>query len=99
MAANVRGYMLNLDFGTNFTVNSPVQILARSFLPDINLMGTVSDYQSLGSGPAGGGFTGAHAFQAGTQYTLVFSVTRTAVNHGRHHRKHHLAVGPIGRTQ
>ncbi len=74
----VRGYMLNLDFGATFSVNSPVQLLARSFLPDNNLMGTVADYESLGSGPAGGGYVGAAAFQAGTEYTLVFTVARTA---------------------
>jgi hypothetical protein len=34
----------------------------------------------LGSGPSGGGYTNAPAFQASVQYTLVFSVTRTAVN-------------------
>jgi hypothetical protein len=77
---NVRGYMLNLDWGTNFTANSPLQLLARNFLNDNNLMGTVADYASLGSGPAGGGYAGAQAFQAGTQYTLVFTVARTGVN-------------------
>jgi hypothetical protein len=77
---NVRGYMLNLDFGTNFTANSPLQLLARNFLNDNNLMGTVADYVSLGSGPAGGGYSNAPSFHAGTQYTLVFTVARTAVN-------------------
>jgi hypothetical protein len=76
----VRGYMLNLDWGTNFSANSPLQLLVRDYLPDNNLMGTVGDYVSLGSGPAGGGYTGAPAFQAGTEYTLVFEVARTAVN-------------------
>jgi hypothetical protein len=76
----VRGYMLNLDFGTNFSVSSPLQLLVRNTLQDDNLMGTVGDYASLGSGPAGGGYSNAPAFQAGTQYTLVFSVARTAVS-------------------
>lgn len=76
----VRGYLLNLDFGQTFTANSPLQLLARSFLLDDNLMGSIGDYQSYGSGPAGGGYTGAPAFQAGTQYTLEFTVARTAVN-------------------
>ena len=76
----VRGYLLNLDFGTNFSANSPLQLLARNFLPDDNLMGSIGDYQSFGSGPAGGGYTGAAAFQAGTDYTLEFSVSRIAVN-------------------
>jgi hypothetical protein len=77
---NVRGYMLNLDFGPTFSVNSPLQLLARNFLQDNNLLGTVADYESLGSGPAGGGYTGSPAFQAGTQYTLEFTVARTDVN-------------------
>lgn len=76
----VRGYMLNLDFGPTFTANSPLQLLVRSSLGDNNLMGSVALYESLGSGPAGGGYTGAVAFQAGTQYTLQLTVARTAVN-------------------
>lgn len=77
---NVRGYMLSLDFGPNFTASSPLSVLARNNLNDINLMGTTSGYLSLGSGPSGGGYSNAPAFQAGVQYDLVFSVTRTAVN-------------------
>lgn len=76
----VRGYMLSMDFGPTFTENSPMQLLARNFLPDDNLMGSIGDYESFGSGPAGGGYAGAAAFQAGTQYTLVFTVARTGVN-------------------
>lgn len=77
---NVRGYMTSLDFGPTFTVSSPIQLLTRSSLNDINLMGSTSDYTSLGSGPAGGGYTNANAFSAGVTYTLRFSVTRSAVN-------------------
>ncbi len=77
---NVRGYMLSLDFGQNFSANSPLQLLARNGLTDVNLMGTTGDYLSLGSGPSGGGFSNAPAFQAGVQYTLVFDVTRTDTN-------------------
>ncbi|MEK7781109.1 MAG: hypothetical protein AAB370_06380 [Verrucomicrobiota bacterium] len=76
----VRGYMLNLDFGPTFTANSPLQLLTRSSLGDNNLMGSVALYESLGSGPAGGGYTGAVAFQAGTQYTLEFTVSRIDIN-------------------
>jgi len=77
---NVRGYMLSLDFGTNFTVNSPMALLARNNLNDANLMGTTSDYLSLGSGPSGGGYSNAPAFKAGVPYTLVFSITRNGMN-------------------
>ena len=77
---NVMGYMLSLDFGPTFVANSPLSLLARNGLNDNNLMGTTSDYVSLGSGPSGGGYANATAFQAGVQYTLVFSVTRNDVN-------------------
>jgi hypothetical protein len=76
----VRGYMFNLDFGPNFSVNSPLQLLVRNNLGDNNLMGTTGDYLSLGSGPAGGGFSNAPAFTGGTEYTLVFTVARIADN-------------------
>jgi hypothetical protein len=77
---NVRGYMLNLDMGPTFSVSSPVQLLARNFLLDDNLQGSISDFESFGSGPAGGGYEGATAFQTGTQYTLELTVNRTGVN-------------------
>jgi hypothetical protein len=78
--AKVMGYMLSVDFGPTFTANSPLSLLVRTSLSDNNLMGTTADYTSMGSGPAGGGYTGAEAFVAGTTYTLVFQVTRTAIN-------------------
>jgi hypothetical protein len=77
---SVRGYMLSLDFGPTFSVNSPLSLLVRNAISDINLMGTTGDYQSMNSGPSGGGFSNAPAFQAGTTYTLVMSVNRTDVN-------------------
>jgi apolipoprotein N-acyltransferase len=61
-------------------VNSPLQLLVRNNLGDNNLMGTTGDYLSLGSGPAGGGFSNAPAFTGGTEYTLVFTVARIADN-------------------
>jgi len=73
----VRGYMLGQDFGTNFSVNTPMTLYARSALQSPNLMGTTGDYASFGSGPAGLLLTNAPAFQSDTDYTLVFSVTRT----------------------
>lgn len=76
----VRGYMLSLNFGPTFTANSPLSLLVRNGLGDINLMGSTGDYQSMGSGPNGGGYTGANAFAAGTEYTLVFTAARTDVN-------------------
>jgi hypothetical protein len=78
--AGVRGYMLSVDFGPTFTANSPLSLLARIGMGDNNLMGTTGAYQSMGSGPAGGGYTNVTAFQAGITYNLVLSVTRTDVN-------------------
>lgn len=78
--SNVRGYMLSVDFGPTFTANSPLSLLTRIGMGDNNLMGTTGAYQSMGSGPAGGGYDGAAAFQAGTTYNLVLSVTRTDIN-------------------
>jgi hypothetical protein len=75
---NVRGYMLSVDFGTNFTANSPLSLLVRSTLNDNNLMGTTALYTSMGSGPSGGGYTNAPAFAAGQTYTLLFQVKRIA---------------------
>jgi hypothetical protein len=81
---NVRGYMLSLDFGTNFTVSAPLSLWVRDGLNDINLMGTEGDYLAMGGGPnttpGGGGYTNAPAFQPGGNYTLVFQVTRTDTN-------------------
>ncbi|MDR3458200.1 MAG: hypothetical protein P4N60_12190 [Verrucomicrobiae bacterium] len=77
---NVRGYMLSLDFGPTFTASSPLSLLARTSLNDVNLMGSTASFTSLGSGPSGGGYSNAPAFQAGTQYTLVMNVIRAAVN-------------------
>ena len=77
---NVRGYMLWVDFGQTFSSSSPLSMYSRVNLGDINLMGTTGDYVSLGGGPSGGGYAGAQAFQAGVQYSLVYSVTRNALN-------------------
>lgn len=79
-AAGVRGYMLALNFGPTFTDTTPLEIYARSFLPDINLMGTTSDYESLGSGPLPALPESAPAFETGVEYTLEFVVARTADN-------------------
>lgn len=77
---NVRGYMLSIDFGPTFVSSSPLSLYSRVGLSDINVMGTTADYASLGGGPTGGGYSNAPAFLAGDNYTLVFSVTRNALN-------------------
>lgn len=79
-ATGVRGYMLNLNFGQTFTDNTPLDLFARTTLQDFNLMGSSGDYTSIGSGPTGGAYSGAPAFQAGTEYNFEFTVARTAVD-------------------
>jgi hypothetical protein len=90
---NVRGYMLSLDFGTNFSADLPLSLLVRNGLGDNNLMGTTSDFLSMlsgpvgngpgglvGSGPATGSWSNVPAFRAATTYTLVLTVARIATN-------------------
>ncbi|HWD18777.1 MAG TPA: hypothetical protein VHB20_05815 [Verrucomicrobiae bacterium] len=77
---NVRGYALSVDWGMVFNSSSPLSLLARNGLGDVNLMGTTGDYVSLGSGPSGGGYSNSPAFQAGVPYTLTFTVARTGLN-------------------
>jgi hypothetical protein len=76
--AGVTGYMLNMNFGTTFGVDAPLQIMERTAVSSINLMGASGDYTSLSSGPTGR--TGTPGFADGTEYTLEFSVTRTAAD-------------------
>jgi hypothetical protein len=78
--SGVRGYMSILNWGTNFTGNTLIDTYARSTPTDGNLMGsTAGIFAQLGSGPAGT-YTGNNAFQAGIEYTLEMSVSRTATN-------------------
>lgn len=76
--ANVLGYMLNLNFGSSFGVDTPLQIMERTVVGSINLMGASGDYTTLSSGPAGS--LSGSAFSSGTEYTFEFSVTRTAAD-------------------
>ena len=74
--AGVRGYLVAINYGTNFSAN-PYSLYARNTLVG-DLMGTTANYFSLGGGPTG--YTGAPAFQSGVPYTAVFTVARTAVS-------------------
>jgi hypothetical protein len=81
LGAGVRGYMLSLDFGTNFVDNTPMGLFARSFLPSANLMGSQSDYTEIGEGgPIGGEYSNTVAFAATTNYTLALTADRIDVN-------------------
>lgn len=76
----VRGYMLNLNFGTTFGTDEPLSFYARNNLTDGNLMGTTGVYAGLGSGPNNGALNGTEAFVDGNSYTLDLIVTRTGEN-------------------
>jgi len=71
--ANVTGYMINMNFAQTNTINSPLQIMKRTDLPNINLMGATAAYSSLSSG---GGILGAPAFSNDVPYTMELSVKR-----------------------
>lgn len=75
----VRGYMLNLSFVNTNSDETPMEILARTSLDDLNLIGTTGDYTTLDSGPANTP-TNVVAFQSGSTYTLEFTVARIGVN-------------------
>lgn len=69
----VRGYMVALNYGLNFSAN-PYSLYVRNSLVT-DLMGTTGNYIGLGGGPTG--YAGAQAFQNGVAYTAVFTVSRT----------------------
>ena len=75
-----RGYMLNVDYGTNFSTTNPLSLYVRTAMGDNNLMGTTGDYLSMGSGPVGVNYSNTPAFLAGTNYTVQLIVARTATN-------------------
>ncbi|HNQ89066.1 MAG TPA: PEP-CTERM sorting domain-containing protein [Verrucomicrobiota bacterium] len=71
------GYMLNMNVAQSFTTDNPIQVLERTDVANANLMGSTSQYTTLGSG---GGKTGDPGFADGTPYTLELSVMRTAAD-------------------
>src|SRR5579862_3915819 len=73
--ANVNGYALFQNMGVNFGSASPIDIRVRTNLTSSSLLGTGSDWGSLGTGPSNTNtFSG---FTSGTQYTLQFLLQRT----------------------
>ena len=78
IGTNVPGYMLNMNFAQTFTIDSPLQHMERTDVTNANLMGSTSQYTSLGTGPAG--VSNNPAFTSGSQYTLQFSITRTGAD-------------------
>jgi hypothetical protein len=74
--ANVRGYMLTINFGAQFGDATPLGLYVRNNLTSAGLMSATADFASLGSGP--GGLSNAPAFSDGTKYTLQLTVARVA---------------------
>ena len=74
----VMGYMLSLDFGTNFTDTTPLNLYVRNSLLSPGLACSTGDYASMQAGPTGGTSTNEIVFQDGVSNTLIFTVTRTA---------------------
>ena len=72
---NVAGYMLSLNLGQVFGGSPTLQFLERTNLPDSNLIGTVNDYLTLGSG---GPLAGSAAFGNDVPYVLELLVKRNA---------------------
>jgi hypothetical protein len=81
LGAGVTGYMLNANFSQTVgagTVDAPqgaLQIMERTSISSVSLMGTTSDFAVLGTG---GIMTGEPAFQSNTQYTFEFTIVRNA---------------------
>jgi hypothetical protein len=71
---NVSGYMLNMNFGQVFTINSPLQLMKRTDVTSSNLMGSTTIYSSLGSG--GAATNGSPGFSNDVPYTFEFTIQR-----------------------
>jgi len=76
--AGVPGYALFQNMGATFNSTTPMDIRVRTNLTDTSLLGTTSDYKSLGTGP--GNTNNFGGFANGTTYTLQYAFQRTANN-------------------
>lgn len=77
VGTNVTGYLLQLNFARTFSQDTAAEILKRTNLAGSDLMGSVADYTTLGSGSFG--YLGLPGFTNGQPYTLELSVTRADV--------------------
>jgi hypothetical protein len=76
--AGVQGYALFQNMGATFDKTTPMDIRVRTNVTDTSLLGTTSDYKSLGTGPGSTNKFGG--FANGTTYTLQYAFQRTASN-------------------
>jgi pectate lyase len=75
---NVAGYAVFQNMGLSFNNNTPTAVELRTNLLDKSLLGTSSDWESLGTGP--GNTNNFPGFTNNVPYTLQFLVQRTDVN-------------------
>lgn len=75
---NVEGYAVYQNMGINFNNTTPTSLMLRTNIPDKSLLGTSSDWESLGVGP--GSTNNFPGFTNNVPYTLQLSVQRTDVN-------------------
>jgi len=76
--AGVLGYALLQNMGLAFNNTTPMDVRVRTNLTDTSLLGTSSDYASLGTGP--GNTNNFGGFANGTTYTLQYAFQRTGSN-------------------
>jgi pectate lyase len=76
--ANVQGYSVFQTMGAIFNNATPMDLRKRTTLTDTSLLGTGSDWASLGTGP--GNTNAFPGFVNGKQYVLQLSLQRTDVN-------------------
>ncbi len=72
--ANVPGYGLFQTMGVTFSSATPMDLRVRTNLTVTSLLGTGTDWKSLGTGP--GNTNSFPGFTTGTQYTLQLSLQR-----------------------
>jgi hypothetical protein len=73
--AGVAGYMLNLNVGSTFGANVPIQITARTNISSVSLAGTSADFSAFTG--TGNGAIGDPGISNSVPYVLTFAVTRT----------------------
>lgn len=73
----VRGYCLFQNMGQAFNTSNPVDLRSRTNIYSFPLLGTASDFGSLGGTAASNNFAG---FNAGRQYILTLTLNRMDAN-------------------
>ena len=76
--AGVQGYALLQNMGSTFSNSTPMDVRKRTVLTNGSLLGTSSDFTSLGTGP--GNISAFPGFSNGTNFILQITLQRTAAN-------------------